>query len=417
LTPPRTFFAPRDEECRRHSGFPDARRFIDQSKNMLRGAMRRAFFDPYVWAKVFVFMALSYLFLGHLVPGVLGIWQESHTISSLTISRAMRAELVESLADNVSRHYLDAAKGAQLAAVVREAERDGKYESFSSPSELARALTADMLDVTDDLHAGVEFSAAEVPDVGDRGIDLPPNDDVSLPEWLINRLGRTLANFGVHDVTQSESGIAYIRLTGFFRPFLAGEKYAAAMDRVAGSRALIIDLRENGGGKAESVALLASYFFEQPTHLSDIENPRTGERKEMWTSNEIEGTRYGSARPVYLLTSRNTFSAAEDFAYAMQTRKRAFIIGEVTKGGAHPVARFRLARHFIVHIPVAQSISPITHTNWEGKGVQPDVAVPASSALQVATIAILRQQLAVETDAARRARIQQWLRLAREEIK
>jgi hypothetical protein len=351
--------------------------------------MKRVFSDPGVLAKGVVLLALSYLFLGHLLPAVLGTWQETHTMSNLTISPAMRAGLVESLADKASRHYLYADQGAQLANVVREAERDGKYSSLSTPQELARALTADMRDATNDMHTAVEFSAAEVPDVGDRGIDLPPNDDVALPVWLINRLGRTLANFGVEEVTQSESGIGYIRLSGFFRPFLAGEKYAAAMNRVAGSRALIIDLRDNGGGKADSVALLASYFFEQPTHLSDIEAPRTKERKQMWTRKEIEGTRYGSTRPVYILTSRNTFSAAEDFAYAMQTRKRATIIGEVTRGGAHPVARFRLARHFIVCMPVAQSISPLTHTNWEGGGVKPDVMVPAKAALDVATMAIL----------------------------
>ena len=148
---------------------------------------------------------------------------------------------------------------------------------------------------------------------------------------------------------------------------------------------MIIDLRNNGGGNRDSVALLASYFFDRPTHLSDVVAPRTGERLSMWTSGNVEGRHYGVSRPVYILTSRATFSAAEDFAYAMQTRKRATIVGEVTRGGAHPVAPFRLSSHFIVVLPVAESISPVTHTNWEGAGVRPDVAVPAEQALGVAT--------------------------------
>jgi C-terminal processing protease CtpA/Prc len=71
--------------------------------------------------------------------------------------------------------------------------------------------------------------------------------------------------------------------------------------------------------------LLASYFFDQPTHLRDIVTPRSGERRHMWTRKDIDGRAYGSSRPVYILTSHDTFSAAENFAYAMQTHKRAII--------------------------------------------------------------------------------------------
>jgi C-terminal processing protease CtpA/Prc len=177
------------------------------------------------------------------------------------------------------------------------------------------------------------------------------------------------------------------------------------MDRLADSKALIIDLRTNGGGNRESVALFASYFFDQPTHLSDVVAPRTGERLSMWTRKDVDGKPYGSTRPVYILTSRATFSAAEDFAYAMQTRKRAIIVGEVTRGGAHPKAPFRLTSHFVALIPVAETISPITRTNWEGVGVQPDIVAPADDARSVATAAILKKQLAGEADAMRRARM------------
>jgi C-terminal processing protease CtpA/Prc len=243
-------------------------------------------------------------------------------------------------------------------------------------------------------------------------VTLPPpdkDDEQSLPAWLIDRLGRYQAHFGVDEVTQSDAGIGYLQLNGFFRPYLSAEKYAAAMDRLAGSSALIIDLRKNSGGSPDSVALLASYFFDQPTHLSDIVAPRSGARQAMWTRKDIDGRPYGSSRPVYILTSHATFSAAEDFAYAMQTRKRAVVVGEVTRGGAHPQAPFRLHAHFIAHIPVRESVSPLTHSNWEGVGVQPDIPVPAGHARNVATAAILKRHVAMETDPERRARLQAWL--------
>lgn len=247
--------------------------------------------------------------------------------------------------------------------------------------------------ITGDMHAQVEFRADVLPEVGDRGIDLPPDDDVSPLEWLINRIERSTARFGVMDASQSDEGIGYIKLNGFSRPFLSAEKYAAAMRKVQDSRALILDLRDNGGGSASSVALLASYFFDRPTHLSDIELPRRGEREQMWTSAKVDGPRYGIKRPVIILISRETFSGGEDFAYSMQSLRRATIIGEVTQGGAHPTERYRLSQHFLGHIPVAQSISPVTGTNWERVGVQPDVRAPASAALRLAS-ATLRKQLA-----------------------
>jgi len=141
------------------------------------------------------------------------------------------------------------------------------------------------------------------------------------------------------------------------------------------------------------VALLASYFFDRPTHLTDIEAPRRQEREQMWTRAQVEGRRYGGARPVVILTSYATFSAGEDFAYSMQSTGRATVIGEPTRGGAHPVERYRLAQYFIGQIPVKQSISPITRTNWEGNGVQPDRVVSADFALRAAK-QMLRARLA-----------------------
>jgi hypothetical protein len=369
--------------------------------------------DPFSWAKGIVFLALAYLSFVVILPNTLSMWEETHAVGSLNVTPTMRAKLVESLADKVTRRYLDAKKGIQIAPALKQAERDGQFDDITSPSQFARLLTSELIGASKDLHMEVMFSPSEVPDFGDRNFPPPRKDDLSLPAWLIDRLGRYMARFGVEEVTQTDAGIGYFRLTGFVRPYLSAEKFAAAMDRLADSKALIIDLRENSGGDRESVALLASYFFDQPTHLSDVVAPRTGERLHMWTRKDIEGSRYGSVRPIYILTSHATFSAGEDFAYAMQTRKRATIVGEATRGGAHPRAPFRLNSHFVALIPVAESISPITHTNWEGVGVQPDIVVPASYARSVATTAILKKRLATETDATRRVEIQAWLRAER----
>jgi hypothetical protein len=367
--------------------------------------------DPYTLAKGVVFSTLAYLAFVIILPSTLLTWKEAHTVGMLDVTPIMRTQLVETLADKVARRYLDEKKGMQIAAAIRQAERNGEYDGISSPGQFAGLMTSELIRFSDDRHMQVMFKPSEVPIFPDRDFPpLPKDDDQSLPAWLVDRLGRYMARFGVEEVTQSDAGIGYLRLDGFFRPYLSAEKFAAAMDRLADSKALIIDLRKNGGGNRDSVARLASYFFDRPTHLTDVIAPRTEKRLHMWTRRNIEGSHYGSVRPVYILTSHATFSAAEDFAYAMQTRKRATIVGEVTGGGAHPIAPFRVSDHFVVLIPVAESISPITHTNWEGVGVQPDIVVHADKALSVAKSLILKKQLEAETDAVRRNKIQAWLR-------
>jgi hypothetical protein len=354
--------------------------------------MKIPYADPYFLAEVAVFLGLAASLFTLVLPGMLGTWHESHTMNTLVVTPAMQAGILTALADKAERHYLSEEKGKALADFLRQAERSGRYRLVTSPQQLIPALTDDMRIVTGDRHMRVEFSAAEVPDVGDRDVGLVPNDDASGPVWLINRLGRTFANFGVKKATVSDDGIGYIKISRFFRPFLAQEKYAAAMTKVSGSRALIIDMRDTAGGYASSVAILASYFFDHPIHLSDIEAPRRQEREEMWTHAQVDGPRYGATRRVIILTSNATFSAGEDFAYAMQKTHRATIIGAPTGGGAHPTERYRLSAHFIGHIPVKQSISAITRTNWEGNGVQPDVRVAPDAALRAATQMLLAER-------------------------
>jgi hypothetical protein len=360
---------------------------------ILRNAQRNLS-DPYNLAKLSISLALAYLFIFIVLPAALSILRESHTIGSLDVTPTMQAKIVESLADHVTQRYFDADKAVKIAAALRQAQRNGEFNDISSPSQFALLLTSYLALSSNDQHIQVIFRPDEVADFEFHNFPPPRKEDQSAIGWFIDRLGRYQANFGVQKVTQSDAGIGYLKLDGFFRPYLSAEKFAAAMDRLADSKALIIDLRNNRGGNRDSVALLASYFFDKPTHLSDVVAARTGERLHMWTSKDIEGSRYGETRPVYILTSHDTFSAGEDFAYAMQKLNRATIVGEVTGGGAHPIAPARLNAHFIALIPVAESMSAITHSNWEGVGVQPNIVADSRDALDIATNSILTRQLA-----------------------
>ena len=172
--------------------------------------------------------------------------------------------------------------------------------------------------------------------------------------------------------------------------------------------AIIFDLRKNGGGDPAMVALICSYLFgPEPVHLNDLHwREGKGERvEEFWTLKDVAGKRY-TGKDVYVLTSNYTFSGAEEFTYNLKNLKRATIIGETTGGGANPGGGNRLSEHFGVFIPTGRAVSPVTKTNWEGTGVEPDVKVPADQALKTAQLIALRKALDKTTDEELKGAIQ-----------
>jgi retinol-binding protein 3 len=120
----------------------------------------------------------------------------------------------------------------------------------------------------------------------------------------------------------------------------------------------------------------------------------------------VPGTRL-PAVPVFILTSGRTFSAAEDFAYSLKSLKRATIVGETTGGGAHPVEIHQVKGYPVfVRLPYGRSVNPITGTNWEGTGVEPDIAAAAPDALAVAHARALDAVAAKATDPAQKAALE-----------
>ena len=163
---------------------------------------------------------------------------------------------------------------------------------------------------------------------------------------------------------------------------MAGDVFAAAMTVAGQADALIIDLRKNGGG-AETANLIIGYLLEGGKPLSGGYDRPSNKQSANTPPSWVPG-RFGTTKPVYILTSRKTLSAAEAVAYDLQALKRAIIVGEVTGGGAHPFEYRRVHPHFAVDLPEGRSINPITGSNWQDVGVKPDVPVPAEQALDKA---------------------------------
>jgi C-terminal processing protease CtpA/Prc len=202
-------------------------------------------------------------------------------------------------------------------------------------------------------------------------------------------------NYGIFRAERLDGNIGYLDVRGVPGPEEAGPVIAAAMELIGGTYALIIDLRQNHGGSPNAVVLWCSYFFpDASTHLNDIFHADTGETRQFWSLAYLPGPRYLD-RPVYVLTSAETFSGGEDFAYTLQAQGRAEVIGEATGGGAHPTRGIPISATMGIAVPHARSVNPVTGTNWQGTGVIPDTAAPAAAACDVAYREALQHVLSI----------------------
>jgi hypothetical protein len=293
---------------------------------------------------------------------------------AVRVDAQMRAELVDGLARQLAAHYVFPDKGARMGDLIRARHGSGAYDALSDADQLAAAVSADLQSVVRDLHLRVRASAEPVPtSLGIPAASGPPAKPSILMRWM--------ADSGVDQVKLLGANVGYLKLSSFAAPEQAGPRLAAAFDKLAGSSALIIDLRDNQGGDPDGVALVASYLFDRPTHLNDIWWRDSNTTTAYWTSARVAGTRYGAHKRVFILTSRRTPSAAEEFAYDLKQLQRATIVGEPTWGGAHPARGYYAGRHFIAVIPSARAINPVSRGNWEATGVLPDFAVPPEQAL------------------------------------
>lgn len=300
----------------------------------------------------------------------------------MRISPASRSQLIETLATEVNNRYVFPDVAKKLGAALREQHQRGAYDGITSARQLSDLLTRELQTMSKDRHLRVSYSAKPKPAMAPGAGQSPEDAERRLTAMRAN-------NFGVKKVEHLPFNIGYLELEGFAPARAAADTLAAAMTLLAHTDALIIDLRNNGGGDAAAVLQLASYLLDKPTHLSDFYH-REGERIEpRWTSDAVAGVRYGQDKPVTILTSKYTFSAAEDFSYALKNLKRATIVGETTGGGANPGDDIRLLPHFSAFVPLGRSISPITASNWEAVGVTPDVSVCADDAMRTAQVAIL----------------------------
>jgi hypothetical protein len=291
------------------------------------------------------------------------------------IDAKTRTRIIDGAIENLNAFYVSPELAKKMEDSVRARQKKGEYDSVDDGDAFAKKLTDDFREVSHDKHLRVDFSPAKIPE---RPAG-PPDADAAVQY----RKQMEKMNCGFDKVEILSGNVGYLKFDMFADPEICGPTAVAAMNFLANVDAIIFDLRENGGGDPKMVALVSTYLFSAPTHLNDLWERKSDSTSQYWTLPYVPGKRL-DRKPAFVLTSKQTFSGAEEFTYNLKNLGRAIIVGETTGGGAHPVSGHRIDDHFMIGVPFAKAINPISKTNWEGTGVEPDVKVPAAEALTTA---------------------------------
>jgi Peptidase family S41/N-terminal domain of Peptidase_S41 in eukaryotic IRBP len=300
---------------------------------------------------------------------------------------------IEVLVDQLETYYVDPEMARVVIDRLRRQHADGAYAEIDDDEAFADAITVDTVATSGDLHLRLRYSVAplavlESPIVPDSG----RHEDEA-----------ALAGHGFHRVERLPGNVGLVEIRRFFPARISGHAAVAAMQLVANSDALIIDLRRCPGGEPDMVALVESHLFDERTALNAIHFPAEQRTVQWWTDPFVPGKSFGGTKPVYVLLSAESYSAAEGFSYDLQQHRRATLIGEPTATGvSYFDYRYRVSEHLMFSVPSGHVVNPVSGRSWAPEGVQPDIRVEATQALDTAHALALEHVLALGGDGFRR---------------
>jgi len=305
-------------------------------------------------------------------------------------------ETINRMGDLLEKNYVFPEKAKSMKAMLLENLGKGSYYNLTLES-FATTVYKDLQAISPDRHMRVDV--------------FPENPQINAGGRQDGRNSKPKKINPFKKIEFLQGNIAWVVLDNFPNPALCDEYVVSVMNSIASANAVIFDLRNNGGGSPLLVQLILSYLLEEKklyhTVYNRIKNTTTeyrtykinsGFESESGTgADNKEGKIKGKVDitglqniPVYVLTAKRTFSAAEEFAYDIQSIKRGKIVGRATGGGAHQMNGFGVYERIGMLIPYSRPINPFTGTDWEGTGVKPDIEVNAVDALHTAHIDALK---------------------------
>ncbi len=344
--------------------------------------------------------SLGHIFALTLALTIIAAPSSAQTIRSeeqVEVTPQLRAAIIDSVTAVLNEEYVFEDVARNMEKRLRKRLREGAYDDAVTVADLARVLTGDLRDVSHDRHLGLGY----VSDEQIKEMKEEEEDPDLQHQRAVERLERE--NFQFRRAEIMDGNVGYLRFDGFTDASLAGPTAVAAMNFLANTDALIIDLRNNGGGSPSLIQLILAYLLEEPTHINSFHTRQGDSVEQFWTAPYAPGPQMEDV-DLYVLTSGYTFSGAEEFTYDVKNLGRGTIVGETTGGGAHPIDyRVFPTLNCGLRVPYARAVNPISGTNWEGTGITPDIEVAADQALDRAYMEALTGLLDGEEDEARRS--------------
>jgi hypothetical protein len=285
-----------------------------------------------------------------------------------TLDPAERQRVLNGVIASLKKHYIDPDVARKTGDALEAHEKSGDNNSVTDRRAFANLLTKQIRDASQDMHLDVLYS----PDTLPEHTPEPSSGDLARYRHAMEQ-----QHCMFEPVQILPHNIGYLKLNFFPDTSVCQATATAAMASLNHADAIIFDLRGNLGGFSSMVSFISAYLFDHPEYLYD---PRETPTEHSWTHSPVPGSRLAD-KPVYILTSASTVSAAEQFCYNLKMLKRATLIGETTRGSAHAGVFHRIDDHFGIGITETRAINPYSKADWEGIGVEPDVKVKSVDAL------------------------------------
>ena len=287
------------------------------------------------------------------------------------LTDSYKEQTIANLSRLINKFYVSADVAKTTEEHVMTQLKAGHFEPFQNEETFAAALTESVQEINSDKHMRIMVKTP---------FEAPKNTPERIIEEKVHQRNKSRSsNSGLNKVEILDGNVGYLDLRSFDRLESGKTVTDSYMNLLAQSDAIIIDLSKNGGGFPRMVQYLCSYFFDEKVHLNSLYYRDRNDTLEFWTLDKVGGIKMPDV-PLYVITSDQTFSGAEEFSYNMQTQKRATLVGQTTRGGANPGRIFNLSENLEVFVPIGKAINPITKTNWESVGVIPEIKTKVDDA-------------------------------------
>jgi len=308
------------------------------------------------------------------------------------VSKEEKEIVIDSITKFMKDKYVFPDVGEQMGDLVKKNLKDDVYMDINNPQEFATKVTQDIRSVSNDKHVVLRYAPEMIAMIKNAEED---ENNKELEEYA--KKERESNNFEFKEIKILPGNVGYLKFNRFYDASVAGPTAIAALNFLAYTDALIIDLTDNGGGSPSLIQLMTSYFFEDTEHLNSFYIREGDKTQQFWTLPYVPGKKM-TETDLYILTSQYTFSGAEEFTYNLKNMEKATIVGETTGGGAHPVEGHIINDNFIVRVPFGRAVNPISNSNWEGTGIEPNVKTSKAKAKETAYLLALKKLSEKEQD-------------------